>query len=102
MRGKKAKTIRKIVGYSVTKDRPELPTKTTNQVFAGLGGQNIHLSIKGWNSMVFGTCRLPKGHPRRNYQFFKKRYHMVPMASLYKRVSMSREVLDGLQAQAAG
>lgn len=67
MRGKKAKALRKLVGYSVTQDRPELP--------AG-----------GWRSKNNGTCRLPKTAKRRAYQFVKRRYGMLPVASTLNRL----------------
>lgn len=61
MRGKKAKVLRLIAGYRVTKDRPRLPTG-------------------GWAVMEHGPIVLPKTHPRRKYQFLKERYGMVPLA----------------------
>jgi hypothetical protein len=66
MRGKKAKVLRLIAGYSVTSQRPQLP--------AG-----------GWNVMERGPIRLPKDHPRRKYQFLKERYGMIPLGHSLKR-----------------
>lgn len=78
MRGLKANAIRKVVGYKVTRDRPELP-------------------VGGYLVLEHGRAlRLAKDHPRRQYHIIKKRYGMLPFASLHKRVSMSREMLDGM------
>lgn len=81
MRGIKVKALRKVVGYKPTRDRPELPD----------GGYLVYVHGR--------SLRLPKDHPRRQYHVIKKRYGMLPFASLYKRVSMSREMLDSMTPQ---
>ena len=65
MRGKKAKALRRMVGYNVTADRPQLP------------GSRV------WTGK---TLRLPKTHPRRAYQFCKRRYGILPLAAVLARL----------------
>lgn len=66
MRAKKAKALRQMVGYHPDLHRPTLA-----------GGQ--------WRGHL-GTCRLGKDHPRRAYQFAKKRYGILPLASALNRL----------------
>lgn len=77
MRGKKAKALRAMVGYSPTVHRPELakemPTRSA-QFFSKLLGQLVPTTLPV-------TVVLPKEHPRRAYQFVKRRYGMLPLAS---------------------
>lgn len=65
MRGKKAKALRKMVGYVPTEHRPELP------------GDALPTGT---------TVMLPKDHPRRAYEFAKARYGMLPLAQMLTRL----------------
>ena len=103
MNGQKAKALRKLARYSVTSDRPQLPTSETPRYFNVLGQQRM-LRAGGWNSQFAGTCVLPKTHPRHRYQFLKRQYHMVPIAHTLKRMHNSVKLVEaidrGIQAQA--
>ena len=80
MRGKKAKFLRLLAGYSVTKDRPQLPEGGWIVMFAAMNAMNQPEYKRG-----LGTCALPKDHPRRKYQFLKKRYGILPLAHSLQR-----------------
>lgn len=82
MRGKKAKALRKMVGYEPTAHRPELaedmPSRSA-KFFSKLLGQNIDCRLPV-------TVVLPKEHPRRAYQFAKRRYGALPLAAMLNRL----------------
>lgn len=75
MRGKKAKALRNIIGYSVTEHRPVLP-----------GGI--------WAVWERGTMVIAKDHPRHKYQFMKKRYGMIPLAHALTRTKRSSKFVE--------
>lgn len=82
MRGKKAKALRKMVGYSPSQHRPELPRRPLSrraQFFNRIVGD-----LQTYDAPV--TVVLPKEHPRRAYQFAKRRYGMLPLAQLLNRL----------------
>lgn len=78
MRGKKAKALRKMVGYIPGIHRPELARnmpRRSASFFSRLLGEMVPTSLPV-------TVVLPKEHPRRAYQFVKRRYGMLPLAQL--------------------
>lgn len=89
MNGQKAKALRKLAHYSVTADRPQLPAGGWINTAAGWNA----LSKSHWR---YGTCALPKDHPRRKYQFLKKRYGSVPLAHTLKRMHNSTRMVTEL------
>lgn len=105
MNGQKAKALRKLARYSVTSDRPALPTEEGSQMVKMLTGM-VNITFTGWSSMQKGTCVLPKSHPRKKYHFLKRQYHMVPIAHTLKRMHNSTRLVEaidrGLSAQTQG
>lgn len=82
MRGKKAKALRRMVGYIPSIHRPELAKKMPTrkaQLFSKLFGEMVPTTLPV-------TVVLPKEHPRRAYQFIKRRYGMLPLASMLGRL----------------
>lgn len=91
MNGQKAKALRKLAHYSVTADRPELPAGGWIAIAAGLNAKGMP-ELK----RAYGTCVLPKEHPRHKYQFLKKRYGTVPLAHTLKRMHRSTALVTEL------
>ena len=94
MNGQKAKALRKLASYSVTRDRPQLPTGGWISVAAYLDAKGMPVTKR-----ALGTCVLPKTSPRHKYQFLKKRYGVTPLAHTLKRMHRSTALVTELDTR---
>lgn len=81
MRGKKAKALRKMVGYRPAEHRPELAVAMPSWRKQFLDRIGV---LQPYDAPV--TVVLPKDHPRRAYQFAKQRYGVLPLAQMLTRL----------------
>lgn len=82
MRGKKAKALRKIVGYRPNKNRLDAPGLINDFTpFIDEKGKEVR------NRGV--TVGMAKDSKRKAYKFVKRRYGMIPLAQMLRRLSVA-------------
>lgn len=81
MRGKKAKALRKIVGYHPNKDRLDAPG-LINDFTPFINEKGNEVRKRGV------TVGMSKDSRRKAYKFIKRRYGMIPLAQMLPRLKV--------------